>query len=88
MVKLAYYSTRRDGSHGWLQLTLVGAAPGQRRPTRRLQAARGYRRGGGLRPDPPLDLTRNDFEALGIPLGDTRWSATAMTDIPRPAARA
>ena len=80
IVKLAYYSTRRDRSGGWLQLTLVD---GRRRLSvdSRLdgfgqiaaiaaEAARARK----LRLDP---ATRSNFEALGISLGETRWSVTA-----------
>jgi hypothetical protein len=75
MVKLAYYSTRRDRSNGWLQLTLVG--DGRRVSVdSRLD---GFRRlaviaaeaacARNLRLD---SATRGNFEALGIPLGDMR----------------
>jgi hypothetical protein len=80
MVKLAYYSTRRDRSGGWLQLTLVD---GRRRVSidsrldgfgrlAAIAAAAACAR--NLTLDP---ATRSNFEALGIPLEDTRWPATA-----------
>ena len=43
MVKLAYYSTRRDRSGGWLQLTLVGEAAASA-STRGSTASDGWRR--------------------------------------------
>jgi hypothetical protein len=80
MVKLAYYSTRRDGSDGWLQLTLVGA----RRRVSVDSRLDGFRRLAAIAAEAacarnlPLDpATCSNFEALGIPLGDTPWSATA-----------
>jgi hypothetical protein len=80
MVKLAYYSTRRDGSGGWLQLTLVG----ERRRVSVDSRLDGFRRLAAIAAEAAcarnltLDpATRSNFEALGIPLGDTRWSATA-----------
>ena len=80
MVKLAYYSTRRDRSDGWLQLTLVG----ERRRVSVDSRLDGFKRlaviaaeaafARNLRLDP---ATRSNFEALGISLGETRWSVTA-----------
>jgi hypothetical protein len=80
MVKLAYYSTRRDRSDGWLQLTLVGEG-------RRVSVDSrldGFRRLAVIAAEAAcarnlkLDsATRGNFEALGIPLGDMRWPTTA-----------
>jgi hypothetical protein len=71
-VRLSYYSTRRDRSGGWLQLSLYDGR-------RRLQVdsrlagfgdvaagAAGAARTNGLRLEP---ATIANFEALGIPLG-------------------
>jgi hypothetical protein len=80
IVKLAYYSTRRDRSGGWLQLTVVGE---RRRVSvdsrldgfgRVAAIAAEAARARNLRLDP---ATRSNFEALGISLGETRWSVTA-----------
>jgi hypothetical protein len=79
-VKLAYYSTRRDRTGGWLQLTLVGGRrrvsidsrlDGFRQLAAIAAAAACTRK---LTLDP---TTRSNFEALGLPLEDTRWRATA-----------
>jgi hypothetical protein len=78
-VKLAYYSTRRDRTGGWLQLTLVG---GRRRLSidSRLD---GFRRlatiaaAAACTQKLTLDqATRSNFEALGV-LEETRWSPTS-----------
>jgi hypothetical protein len=79
-VKLAYYSTRRDRSDGWLQLTLVGEGRRVSVDSRLdgfkrlavIAAEAAFAR--NLRLDP---ATRSNFEALGISLGETRWSVTA-----------
>ena len=80
IVKLAYYSTRRDRSDGWLQLTLVGEGRRVSVDSRldgfgRIAAiAAEAARARNLRLDP---ATRSNFEALGISLGETRWSVRA-----------
>ena len=79
-VKLAYYSTRRDRSGGWLQLTLVDERRRVSVDSRldgfgRIAAiAAEVARARNLRLDP---ATRSNFEALGILLGERRWSVTA-----------
>lgn len=80
IVKLAYYSTRRDRSGGWLQLTLVDERRRVSVDSRldgfgRIAAiAAEAARARNLMLDP---ATRSNFEALGISLGETRWSVTA-----------
>jgi hypothetical protein len=80
IVKLAYYSTRRDRSGGWLQLTVVGERRRVSVDSRvdgfgRIAAiAAEAARVRNLRLDP---ATRSNFEALGISLGETRWSVAA-----------
>lgn len=73
-VKLAYYSTRRDGRSGWLQLTLESADRARLRVNSRLDgfrqvalAAAQAANANHLPLDPP---TRSNFEALGIAVDD------------------
>jgi hypothetical protein len=81
-VRLAYYSTRRDGRSGWLQLTLesAGGSAGDSAGRARLRVdsrLEGFRQlalaaaqaaiANRLALDPP---TRSNFEALGIALDD------------------
>ena len=79
-VKLAYYSTRRDRSAGWLQLTLADERHRVSVDSRldgfaRIAAiAAEAARARNLTLDP---ATRSNFEALGISLGERRWSVTA-----------
>lgn len=80
IVKLAYYSTRRDRSGGWLQLTLVDERRRVSVDSRldgfgRIAAiAAEAARARNLTLDP---ATRSNFEALGISLGETRRSVNA-----------
>jgi hypothetical protein len=80
MVELAYYSTRRDRSGGWMQLTLVGercrvSVDSRLDGFRRLAAiAAEVACARNLTLDP---TTRSNFEALGVRYGDTRWPAAA-----------
>jgi hypothetical protein len=74
-VELAYYSTRRDRSGGWLQLTLVG----ERCRVSVDSRLDGFRRLATIAADAAcarnltLDpATRSNLEAIGVRYGDTR----------------